>query len=320
MAARGSLPGDTPAQRRLAAELLAWGGDRPAAQPELVAELHAELEQALRRRAPGLEQLAASRREGRLVVTRTRLERTVCDGWQLEPEPFRHTWQNVRSHLAIAAIVRDWERARRDAPEEVVARVWDEEASRRPGDPSSRSAWLNACRERERLSDEVAGLLRVVREVWPPLPPQRFSVQLRGTREVTLADERLVLRGTPDVVLDSPFHDDRARALVVDLRTGLPRPVEDRLAVRFDALLVALATGRPPFRWAGFHVTDGRVEHEDLAAAPLRAVSARIVEAVDQWLRLQPLAPGAADHELQLAGGRWCRYCRRRPDCPLAVG
>ncbi|MFP4634574.1 MAG: PD-(D/E)XK nuclease family protein [Nitriliruptoraceae bacterium] len=320
MGARGSLPGGTPAQQRLAADLLAWGGDRPAAQPELVSGLRAELDQALRRRLTELEQLAASRRDERLVITRTLLERTVCDGWQLEPEPFGHTWENVRSHLAVAAIVRDWERQRSDAPEAVVARVWDEEASRRPGDPTSRSAWLNACRQRDLLSEEVAGLVRVVREVWPPLPPQRLTVQLRGTREVPLVDGKLVLRGTPDVVLDSPVRDDRARALVVDLRTGLPRPAEDRLAVRFDALLVALETGRAPFRWASLHVTDGRVEYEDLAAAPLRAVVDGIVETVDQLLRLQPLAPGVPDHELRLAGGSWCRYCRRRRHCPLAVG
>lgn len=309
----------TPAQERFAAEVLAWGAPRPPAGEDLVAGLRTRLEQTLERRRPGIDELADRQRDGRVVVGRTTLERTVCDGWQLEPEPYRHTRDNVRAHLAVAAVVRDWERQRRTPPRSVVAEVWQEEASRRPGDPSSRSAWLNACDDPDGLSDEVAELVGVTRQVWPVLPTDRVELRLQRPLAVTLAGGRVVLRGTPHVVVDSPVRDDRARALVVDLRTGMPRPASDRRAVRFDALLVALTDGRAPFRWASFHVTDGRAEHEDLAAGPLHAVADEVMAAVDQLLRLSPLEPGAHDAQLELQGGPWCGGCRRRLRCPVAV-
>lgn len=314
-----ALPVTTAAQQRLVTELLAWGEARPPAGWELVEQLRGRLERELAERRPGVDELAAGRPGRQLVVTRTLLERTVCDGLQLEPEPFRHTRDNVRAYLAVAAIERDWERQRRDQPEAVVAQVWDEEASRRPGDPSSRSAWLNACDDRAALLEEVAGLVSVTREVWPPFPPGSVRLHLRQPCRSELAGGRVALRGTPDLVLDSASPDDRARALVVDLRTGLPRPGADRRAVRFDALLVALVAGRAPFRWASYHLTDGRAEYEDLAAAPLHAVVDRVMEAIDQQLRLRSLLPGVGDEALLLEGGAWCQGCRRRAGCPLAA-
>ncbi len=315
-----SLPLESPAQQRLASDLLAWGEDRPVAPPGVAAELHRELQRGLAEHRDAVTAAASARRDGRLLLTRTTLERAVCDGWQLEPEPFEHTWENVRSHLVIAAIVEDWGRDREVAIEPVVADVWQQEASRQPGDPGSRSAWLNTCGEPERLQAEVVDLVATFREVWPRIPAEVLVSDLRRTHTRRLARGRVVLRGTTDVVLDSHRRDDRARALVVDLRTGLPRPDRDRRSARFSALLWALQTGRLPFRWASFHVPEGRVEVEDLDVERLRDVVADLVDAVAQLGRIADLQPGAADHELRLSGGPWCDHCRRQAGCPQAVG
>ncbi len=313
-----SLPLESPAQQRLADDLLAWGEDRPVAAPGVAAELRGELQRGLAEQHDAVAAAASARRDGRVWLTRTTLERAVCDGWQLEPEPFEHTWENVRSHLVVAAIVEDWGRDRRVAIDAVVADVWRQEASRQPGDPGSRSAWLNACEDPQRLRAEVAELVATFREVWPRIPGEVLVSDLRRTHTLRLARGRVVLRGTTDVVLDSHRQDDRARALVVDLRTGLPRPGRDRRAARFSALLWTLHTGRLPFRWASFHVPEGRVEVEDLDVEVLRDVVASVVDAVIQLGRIADLRPGASDHELRLSGGTWCDHCRRRVACPEA--
>ncbi len=112
-----------------------------------------------------------------------------------------------------------------------------------------------------------------------------------------MADGRVRLQGTLDLLVDSHRRDDRARALVVDFKTGMPRSDHDRAEVRFYALLTALATGRLPFRWATFYVTEGRPEAEDLHDAHLDATIRRVVDAVRQAARLAAVgrrAGGAA--------------------------
>jgi hypothetical protein len=312
---------DTPARQRLATDLLAWGGARPEIDPELVTELREVLERGLAELGDGLSDAAARERRGFLLVTKTRLDRMVCDGLQLDAKPFEHTRASVRGILAHAVIERDWDLERASAPADVVAQVWHDEASRRPGDPRSLSAWMNAQPSdiAEDLRAELAELAEGFRDVWPLLPPTYVRRRAEQAHEVALADGRVRLFGRPDLVLDSRRRDGRARSLVIDLKTGRPRSEHDRHELRFYALLVTLATGFPPFRWATFYVTEGRHEAEDLRAETLLATARRVIDTAAQLVRLAAFGEDVPEEALRLRGGGWCFACQREDRCDVAA-
>lgn len=319
-----ALRPETPAQERLASELLGWGSPRPRIDPELARDLRAQLEEGLTALEPDLSDAAARERRGGLLVTKTRLDRQVCDGLQLDPRPFEHTWASVRGILAHAVIERDGDLGRGADVEEVVAAVWYDEASRRPGDPASLSAWMNAqsAEDQAALRDELAELASSFREVWPELPPRYVERQAERPIEVSLLGGRVRLFGRPDLLLSSATRDDRARALVVDLKTGRPRSEHDRHELRFYALLVTLADGQPPFRWATYYVTEGRYEPEDLRRETLELTARRVVDTAAQLVRLATLtADGGtpSEDELRLRGGGWCFMCAREEHCEVAA-
>jgi hypothetical protein len=306
-----------PARRLLAERLLGWGQPRPVVPDGSVAELRASLETGLAALGEAeLSAAAATARRGRLFVTKSALDRLACDGWQRDPRPFEHDRSNVRGTLTHRAVEQDWSEAREAAPREVVARVWHAEATRRPGDPRSLSRWLNerSAAEAAELRAEVADLLAGFREVWPPLPAGRVIARVERPIELSLAGGLVIVRGVPDLVLDSTRRDGHARSLVVDLKTGRPRSERDRHELRFYALLVALADGRLPFRWATFYVTEGRVEPEDLRLDALASTVRRVIDGVRQLVRVAD-----ADAELQLRGGPWCGSCLREHDCDEAT-
>jgi putative RecB family exonuclease len=302
------------ARARLRQGLLAWGQPRPPAPVRLAASLRAELEAEVR--ALELQPMLAAQRGGRLRITKTRLDRLSCDGYQLDARPFEPTRANVRGTLTHKAIERDWDSSRALAVERVVDRAWQELASQRPGDPRSMSAWLNACPDDEAgdLRAEVALLLDGFREVWPPLPHVHVATEQRI--RLPLLGGRLLLEGVPDLVLRSPRVDDRARTLVVDLKTGRPRSEHDRHELRFYALLATLEEGRPPFRWATFYVTEGRPEWEDLREEVLRVTLRRVIDGIHQAVRL---ASAEDEEDLRIVGGAWCRFCQREASCEVAA-
>ena len=304
---------ETAAQARLVDEVLGWGVPRPEVAPDLTERLLARMTDAV---AAWLAARDAAGGTPTLMVTKTRLSRLACDGLQRDPVPYAHTWANARGTLAHAAIEQDVEGARGDAPDAVAAAAWHRLASDRAGDPSSLAAWLNALppADRDRLSGEVAALLAAFREVWPDLVVPGLRVIAEGRVRTALGGRAVRLQGVPDLVVTSAVRDGRARTLVVDLKTGMPRGQQERDELRFYALLLALRDGVPPFRWATLHVTEGRVEAEDLSEAVLVTAADRVADAIRQAARMLPGPEG----ELLRAGG-WCRDCRREPDCPVAA-
>lgn len=314
----------TAAQERLATDLLAWGRSRPVIDPALAQDLRTQLERGLTELEPTLSAVAEQQRRGQLLITKTKLDRAVCDGLQLDAKPFEHTGASVRGILAHAVIERDWDLGRQVEPAQVVEAVWHDEASRRPGDPASLSAWMNAqpTATAAELRDELTELAISFREVWPELPPAYVDRQAERPLEVALLGGKVRLFGRPDLLLSSRTRDDRARALVVDLKTGRPRSEHDRHELRFYALLVTLCEGRPPFRWATYYVTEGRHEPEDLRRETLELTARRVVDTARQLVRLGGLtADGRApsDDDLQLRGGGWCLRCQREDDCEVAA-
>lgn len=314
------LPLDNPARQRLASDLLGWGDPRPRIDPRLADELRGHLDAGLAAIGDGLGQLAAAQRGGHVLVTKTKLDRLVCDGLQLDAAPFQHTHASVRGILGHAMVAHDLDTGRVEPPAKVVEVVWQAEASRQPGDPASLSAWMNEQppEHAHQLRAELTDLLEGFREVWPPLPPERVRIRTEEAIGVSLADGHVRLFGRPDLIIDSRHQDDRARTLVVDLKTGRPRSEHDRHELRFYALLVTLSRGRAPFRWATYYVTEGRHEAEDYRPEVLEATARRVIDGARQLVRLGLRTPGDAQ-DLQLRGGSWCFMCQREPDCEVAA-
>ena len=310
----------TPAQQRVVEEVLAWGATRPVPPDGLVERLLARMTGAI-----GSWITVRDRHPGRagppLLVTKTRLSRLVCDGLQREPEPYVHAWANVRGTLVHAAIEADLDGARADDGAAVVERAWHQLATDRPGDPSSIGAWLNARdgSERETLLAESVVLLDGFREVWPDLDGAPLRVRTEQRLVALLGGRAVRLQGVPDLIVESRVEDGRARRLIIDLKTGMPRGQRDRDELRFYALLATLAGGTAPFRWATLYVTEGRIEHEDLAEAVLMTAASRVADAVEQAARIAAVEAGEHGAVEHLAGGVWCRGCRRRDRCPEAV-
>lgn len=308
----------TPAQERLVDELLAWGSPRPEIAAGLVERLLARLAAAVAEwsqlRSQGLPGTTRP-----LLVTKSRLTRITCDGLQREPLPFTHAWANARGTLTHAAIELDVDGLRSAASREVAQRAWRRLATDRAGDPASLAAWLNGRDEDERslLLAESALLLDGFREVWPPLDVAGVRVRTEQRLVADLGGRAIRLQGVPDLLVTSPRQDGRARMLLVDLKTGMPRGQQDRDELRFYALLATLRDEVPPFRWATLYVTEGRVEHEDLSEAVLAVAAERVGDAVRQAARIVRVEQGRDDE--RLVAGAWCARCRREPHCPVAL-
>ncbi len=259
MSAPARPPTTTAAQTRVVDEVLAWGRRRPIAPVGLVEELHQRLGAAV---AAGLEGTGGPRAGRRVLAVRGLVDAGTRD----RDGAFVHDRATVRGILLGRSFARDVERQHVGPPGAVVAAVADELAAERPADPASASAWWNAAPPslRAGLLAELDDVLADVRMLWPPLPGDHLDIVVRPQFRVAVGGGPIVLSARPDLVLDSPRRDDRARAMVVVTRTGMPRPLQDRALVRATALVHTLSTGRPPFRWVVLHLTDGRLEVEEL--------------------------------------------------------
>ncbi len=305
------------AQQRLAEELLAWGQPRPQRDDTIAVALRDIIESGVAALEPDVTAAAAAEPRGHILVTKTRLDRIVCDGYAIDAQPFRHSRASMRGILAHAIIERDWHEQRARSADEVVADVWHDEASRRPGDPGSASAWMNSQSppEAAALRAELADLLHGFRDVWPLVPQTVVDASLERALGVSCAAGLVRLFGRPDVILASKRHDSYARTLVVDFKTGQARPEHDRHELRFYALLATLVFGAPPFRWATYYVTEGRYDVEDLRRETLEVTARRVVDGIRQQVRIAT----KEDDALVIRGGAWCRWCTRKDSCEEAA-
>jgi len=306
----------TPAQARIRDELLAWDEERPLVDPELAPTLRAELEAGARSVLEEhglLDGLARGddRYDETLWISKSRLDRVVCDGlYRAELErPFEYNAAIAVGTLSHRAIELDHATRRARAPEQLVDDVWHEIATRPSSDRLG--VFINGLDEvaDASLRQAVEQLLTEHRDVWPPLPSW-LHVRMEQSTRVELLDGRVVLLGTPDITLGR-VRDDRARMLLVDFKTGMRRPEQERQELRFYALLLTLKHGQPPFRWAVHYVAEGAWDAEDFSEDRLRTAVRRTIDGIDQAARLSD--PDAPE---RLRAGRWCRFCPRRDGCP----
>lgn len=297
----------TPAQRRLVDELLAWHDRRPAVDPELAPALRAFLES-------GVGAAAARIPAGQHVfVGKSSLDALVCDGWWRDRAGSTFTYRPaiVRGKLVHRAVELDWKTRRGYAPEAVVARVWDELAS---DTTDGLAGYLNGLEAMtaDELRHDAEQLVTEFRDTWPALPTIAAARMEQKVR-VTLAGGAVRLQGTPDLTLGR-LREDECRMLLVDFKTGQRKPQSERDELRFYALLLTLKYGVPPWRWAAYYVPECAWDLEDLDPDALWAAARRVVDGVEQAVRL---SFDEVDEEgLRLRGGAHCSWCSRAAGCP----
>lgn len=299
----------TPAQQRVMDDLLQWHQERPVVAAGFADELEHELEAAIA--VPAADIPAGQT----LWLSKSALDALVCDGRWLDRKAstFKVAPRMVAGSLAHRAIELDLGSQREVLPRDVVQHAWDDLATRNDGYAAfmQDSDRLAGSAMRHQSEQELVEF----RDTFPLLPPA-VAVRSEARMRVTLAGGRVVLNGIPDLVLGD-VRDDRARMLLIDLKTGQRYVERERQDLRFYALLSTLKYRQPPFRWATFYLAEGAWDAEDFSEAALRGVVRRLADGVRRAVVLNWDTP--ADEDLELRGGSWCRFCDRRPNCPAAV-
>ncbi len=166
--------------------------------------------------------------------------------------------------------------------------------------------------DRALLLGEAAAYVAEFRDTWPALPPGS-NPRLEQPIRVRLAEGRIVLAGTPDLLLGTA-NAQEARMLLVDFKTGLRKPMQERQDLRFYGLLSTLKYGVPPWRWATFYVAECAWDAEDASQELLVTAVERVADAVRRAVRLRWHRP--AEEDLVLNAGPACGWCGRAESCP----
>lgn len=298
--------GDTEVQARVRSELLSWDQPRPPVDPGLAARLRASLQ-------AGLAKVVVPEGE-QLFLGKTALASLVCDGRFLDlgEQPFRWSAPMLRGTLAHKAIETDWRTGRESSADACVQWAWSELAQVN-GSLADALNDLDEIGARVLRSEAEQDVLDM-RAAWPQMPSSvemRFEPALR----VTSADGRIAIQGRPDLVLGR-LDADVSRMLVLDFKTGTPRPDTELQEARLYALLATLRYGTAPFRWGVFNVPESSWVTEDLDEEALRSAVRRVV---DGAARAAELSFGSvAEADQSLVAGPWCSWCSREPFCDAA--
>jgi glutamate synthase domain-containing protein 3 len=249
---------ETPAQERVVDDVLAWGTERPVPPDGLAERLLARLT------GPIGAWLALRDRRSDLAAGRCSSPRRGCHGSSATGCSASRSRTCTRGRTSAGR-----SSTRRSSPTSTAHAQRDVDGRRRArlassGDgPAGRSRLDRRVAQRARrweratLLEESSLLLAGFREVWPELRGAPLRVRTEQRLVAMLGGRAVRLQGVPDLIVESPVDDGRARRLIVDLKTGMPRGQRDRDELRFYALLATLAGRRPPFRWATLYVTEG---------------------------------------------------------------
>jgi CRISPR/Cas system-associated exonuclease Cas4 (RecB family) len=138
-------------------------------------------------------------------------------------------------------------------------------------------------------------------ECFPPIEP-RWKPVTEGWMKQTLAHDRVILRGKPDLTL-GVARGAQAGKVVVDLKTGTPMQ-DHRADLRFYALIDAMMQGTPPRLLVTYYLDQARPVTEPVTEAVLEAEMARVIDGVRLMIELR-----TGEREPDLAPSPSCRWC-----------
>jgi PD-(D/E)XK nuclease superfamily len=297
----------TEPQQRTLDQLI--GTERPVYPADLAQRLRDRIEEAAR----GLELNDVLWLGKERLNDLTRCEGTFWSKLSGEGPSFAHnrsTALGVVQHRAIEVLVG----ARDDLdPHEVASLAAIRTAER---EERFREYWRDLPRaEQEDLLMEVARRTLLFEGSFPPL--RELRRELAPTAEVPIKAEllggSLVVSGKVDLMLGRPDRTQpyRAQRLLIDLKTGgaYPEHAEDNRAY---ALVHTLRFGVPPYRVASFFLEGGTWQLEDVHEELLFHAAERVIAAARSAASLR------GGKAAQLTPGRWCTWCPRIHECPVA--
>jgi hypothetical protein len=298
----------TDPQRRTLEQLIGTG-ERPIVSADLVQRLRDRIEDAARELDAG-EPLWLGKEK---LNDLGRCEGTFLAKVMGDAPPFEHSAASaagVLLHRGIEVEVG----SREDVDPHTLATA----AADRLCEKEERFAeyWrgLTALEQDDLLMQAVRGIT-LFQGSFPPLRELRreLAPSTEAPMRAELLGGALVLSGKIDLLLGMPdrITPMRATRLAVDLKTGSAYAsyVEDN---RFYALLLALRFGVPPYRVASFFLEGGTWQAEDVDEDVLFHAADRVVDAARAARALR----GGRDPGL--TPGRWCGWCPRAADCPVA--
>jgi hypothetical protein len=298
----------TDPQRRTLEQLIGTG-DRPLFPPDLPQRLRDRIEEATR----GLDASRVVWLGKERLNDLDRCEGTFWSKLIGEGPPFEHsraTAVGVVQHRAIEVVV--------GARDDVGPHEASELAAERTAEREDRFAeyWRDLDRhERDDILMEVTRRTALFEGSFPPLRPLRRDLApiTELPIKVELLGGALVVSGKVDLCLGVPDRTQpmRATRLLIDLKTGgaYPEHVQDNRAY---ALLHTLRFGVPPYRVASYFLEGGTWQSEDVHEDLLFHAADRVIAAA------RAAASLTAGREPGLTPGRWCAWCPRMAECPVA--
>jgi len=154
--------------------------------------------------------------------------------------------------------------------DEAIARVSEED--------SSLGDWVAGLPAADRADLRGLATERVTKfiEAFPPLDPRSHPMTESKIYWPTAGP--ITLSGKVDLVIGKPSGHE-SRKLIVDLKTGRPRP-NHRDDLRFYALLETLRAQVPPRKTASFYLDAGDTDAEDVTIGILRSASRRTLDGI----------------------------------------
>ena len=294
----------TPVQRRTF-DLLSRNGEPVVFDPDVVAELRADLHRGLGELASRLPESSAVGADPAVVVTKHDLgEVFTCEEKWAAPDDFSWSAAKAKGQVAHKAIQLSihWR------GEVVPLTVVDEALARLADDENGLASWLatlpagDVADLRGRAVEHVTKFI----ECFPPLDP-RWRPVTEGTAHYPLTGP-IVLRARIDLTLGVPRQSE-SRKVIIDLKTGrlLHRHRED---LRFYALVETLVRDVPPRLLASYSLDSAAADTEDVTADLLRSTLRRTLDGLERMIEIRfegrspTRSPGPA-----------CRWCSIRSEC-----
>jgi hypothetical protein len=294
----------TPVQQRTF-DLLSRNGEPAVFDPDVVAELRADVGSGLTELAGRLAGSTGSESAPAVVITKHDLgEVFTCEAKWAAPDDF--TWTAAKAkgqvvHKAIQLSIH-WR------GEVVPITVVDEAIARLADDENGLGSWLatlppaDVADLRGRAVEHVTKFL----ECFPPLDP-RWRPVTEGAAQFPLAGP-IVLRARIDLTLGVPRQSE-SRKVIIDLKTGrlMNRHRED---LRFYALIETLVRHVPPRLLASYSLDSAAADTEEVTVDLLRSTVRRTLDGVERMVEIRfegrppTRTPGPA-----------CRWCSHRRDC-----
>lgn len=285
----------TPVQQEVLDQL--GSTDRPRFRDDLRDHLTAELDESLRALVDAVP-------EPPLVVTKHKLALVHgCESRYLaeEEQPFAWTAGSARgvvAHKAIELLV-GWSGA--PTPLDLVEAAM---TSLEHDDFASVRSYLVALTAGER-AELVAGANEKVTaflETFPPLE-RRWRPVTEARVRADLCDDRLRLHGKIDLSLGYARNGNEAGKVLIDLKTGAPRPahIDD---LRFYALLDTLRSGVPPRLLVNYYLDAGRPRSEAVTEDLLWSAARRLLDGVTAMVELATAA--RTPTRIPSWSCRWC--------------